>query len=80
MILAVFERHVGELAEGWFDAASGEATRAGTAPLETVFGARIVPVETAAVVRAAVDRMVKDGIVPVDELWRALEVMAAREN
>lgn len=80
VILAVFERHVGELAEGWFDASSGEPTRAGTAPLETVVGARVVPVETAAVVRAVIDRMVKDGTVPVDEPWRALEVMAAREH
>ncbi|MEU8976624.1 hypothetical protein AB0D11_47115, partial [Streptomyces monashensis] len=31
VILAVFERHVGELAGGWFDAGSGEAIRAGTA-------------------------------------------------
>ncbi|MGW2883615.1 hypothetical protein ACWDBP_47295, partial [Streptomyces sp. NPDC001233] len=46
VILAVFERHVGELAEGWFDASSGKAIRAGTAPLETVFGVREVPVET----------------------------------
>jgi hypothetical protein len=37
VILAMFERHAGELAEGWFDAASGEQTRAGTASLESVF-------------------------------------------
>ncbi|MFE5117722.1 ParB/Srx family N-terminal domain-containing protein [Streptomyces sp. NPDC056669] len=76
VILAVFERHLGELAEGWFDAQTGEATRAGTAPLESVFGVRDLPVETAAVVRAAIERMVQDGIVPADEPWRALEAMA----
>ncbi|MFE2034228.1 ParB N-terminal domain-containing protein [Streptomyces scopuliridis] len=76
VILAVFERHLSELAEGWFDAASGEPIRAGTAPLETVFGVRDVPVETAAVVRAAIDRMVQDGTVPEDEPWRALDVLA----
>ncbi|MFF4050411.1 ParB/Srx family N-terminal domain-containing protein [Streptomyces chartreusis] len=76
VILAVFERHVGELAEGWFNATSGEPTRAGTAPLESVFGARVVPVETAAVVRAVIDRMVQEGSVPADEPWRALEVLA----
>jgi len=80
VILAVFERHVGELAEGWFDVVSGEPARAGTAPLESVFGARVVPVETAAVVRAAIDRMVKDGTVPVNEPWRALEVLAAQQQ
>ncbi|MFD7086768.1 hypothetical protein ACFV94_02915 [Streptomyces sp. NPDC059896] len=76
VILAVFERHLSELAEGWFDAASGEPVRAGTAPLETVFGVRDVPVATAAVVRAAIDRMVQDGTVPEDAPWRALDVRA----
>ncbi|MGW3031215.1 ParB/Srx family N-terminal domain-containing protein [Streptomyces sp. NPDC001178] len=80
VILAVFERHLGELAEGWFDTASGKATRSGTAPLETVFGVREVPVETAAVVRAAIDRLVQDGSVPAQEPWRALEVMAAQRD
>ncbi|WP_405503981.1 hypothetical protein [Streptomyces anulatus] len=78
VILPVFERHLGELAEVWFDADSGEPTRSGTAPLESVFGVWDLPVETAAVVRAAIDRMVQDGTVPVDEPWRALEVLAER--
>lgn len=55
-----------------------ETTRSGAAPLETVFGVREVPVETAAVVRAAIDRMVKDGTVQADEPWLALDVLAAR--
>ncbi|OPF70756.1 hypothetical protein VT50_0235925 [Streptomyces antioxidans] len=80
VILAVFERHLAELAEGWFDAASGEAHRGGTAPLETVFGVREVPVETAAAIRAAVDRLVREGSVPENEPWRALDVLAAREH
>ncbi|MGW2320087.1 ParB N-terminal domain-containing protein [Streptomyces sp. NPDC001680] len=78
VILAVFERHVGELAEGWFDAATGEPSRKGTAPLETVFGVREVPVETAAAVRVAVNRLVKDGSVPENEPWRVLEFLAAQ--
>ncbi|GAA0482690.1 hypothetical protein GCM10010361_54450 [Streptomyces olivaceiscleroticus] len=75
MILAVFERHLGELAEGWFDAASGEAHRGGTAPLETVFGVREIPVETAAAVRATTERLVEGGTIPVKEPWRVLEVL-----
>ncbi|MDT9689453.1 ParB/Srx family N-terminal domain-containing protein [Streptomyces sp. P9(2023)] len=78
VILAVFERHLGELAEGWFHAASGEPNRKGTAPLETVFGVREIPVETAAIVRAAIDRLVKDGSVPASEPWRALENLAGQ--
>ncbi|MEU5270412.1 hypothetical protein AB0G77_18100 [Streptomyces hygroscopicus] len=64
VILAVFERHLGELA---------------AAPLETVFGVREVPVETAAAIRAAIDRLVCEGSVPENAPWRALEVLAARE-
>jgi hypothetical protein len=40
-----------------------------------VFGVREVPVETATVVRAAIDRLVTAGRVPEDEPWRALEVL-----
>ncbi|MGP8301969.1 ParB N-terminal domain-containing protein [Streptomyces inhibens] len=80
VILAVFERHLGELAEGWFDAAKKEPNRGGVAPLETVFGVREVPVETAAAVRAAIARLVKDGTVPETEPWRALDLFAAQES
>jgi hypothetical protein len=77
VILTVFERHLAELAEGWFDAATGKPTRKGTVPMETLFGVREIPVESAAVVRAVVDQLVKDGRVPEKEPWRALEVLAA---
>ncbi|RVU18884.1 hypothetical protein EOT10_30715 [Streptomyces antnestii] len=76
VILTVFERHLGERAEGWFNAATGEPTRKGAVPLETVFGVREIPVETAAVVRSVVDRLVGDRSVPAGERWRALEVLA----
>jgi len=75
VILAVFERHLGELAEGWFNSGMGEPVRKGTVPLETVFGAREIPVETAAAVRIVVDRMIRSGTVPKSEPWRALEVL-----
>ncbi|MBM9505278.1 ParB/Srx family N-terminal domain-containing protein [Actinacidiphila acididurans] len=80
VILAVFERHVGELADGWYDPASGQAHRSGTAPLETVFGVREIPVATAAAVRAAIDRLVEDGSVPASEPWRALDVLAGQDR
>ncbi|MBY8884757.1 ParB/Srx family N-terminal domain-containing protein [Streptomyces sp. PTM05] len=78
VILTVFERHLGELADGWYDPATAEAHRGGTAPLESVFGVREIPVETAAVVRAVIDRLVEDGSVPRAEPWRALDILAAR--
>jgi hypothetical protein len=78
VILTVFEWHLSELADGWYDPATGQAHRDGTAPLETVFGVREIPVETAASVRAAIDRLIKDGSVPENEPWRALEVLATQ--
>lgn len=76
----MFERHLGEVADGWYDATSGDVVRKGTAHLETVFGVRAIPVETAAAVRAAVDRLVEDGSVPENEPWRALEILAAQQQ
>ncbi|MFD8379088.1 ParB/Srx family N-terminal domain-containing protein [Streptomyces sp. NPDC059679] len=80
VILAVFERHLGELADGWFDTASDTPNRKGTAPLETVFGVREIPVETAVAVRAAIDRLVQGGAVPENEPWRVLDVFAAQDH
>ncbi|GHE06547.1 hypothetical protein [Streptomyces alanosinicus] len=80
VILTVFERHLGELAVGWFDAGTAEPTRAGTAPLETVFGVREIPVETAAAVRAVIDCLVREGNVPESEPWRALDVLMSRRE
>ncbi|MEU4028046.1 ParB N-terminal domain-containing protein [Streptomyces anulatus] len=78
VILTVFERHLGELAEGWFDAVSGEPCREGMVPLETVFGVRQVPVETAAAIRNAVARMVKEDLAVHGEEWKVLDLMAAK--
>ncbi|MFB7493786.1 ParB N-terminal domain-containing protein [Streptomyces sp. NPDC056161] len=80
VILSVFERHLGELAEGWCDAATGKANREGTAPLEAVFGIREISVETATAVRTAIDRMVQDGTVPENEPWRVLDVLTAQDK
>ncbi|MER5195620.1 hypothetical protein [Streptomyces sp. NPDC002884] len=43
-----------------------------------MFGARVVPVETAAVVRAAIERMVQDDTVRAEGPWQTLEVLAAQ--
>ncbi|MFF7586724.1 hypothetical protein ACFZCK_04425 [Kitasatospora purpeofusca] len=77
VILSVFERHLAELADGWFDAATGEPTRGGAAPIESVLGTRELPVETAAALRRAIDRLTAEGSVPEAEPWRALDVLAA---
>lgn len=44
VILVVFVRHLGELADEWCDSATGDPLRIGVAPSETVFGVREIPV------------------------------------
>ncbi|WP_262387169.1 ParB/Srx family N-terminal domain-containing protein [Streptomyces sp. TRM49041] len=77
IILAVFERHLGELAEGWYDPDEPAAKRKGHAPIETVLGTRTMPAAAAAVVQQAIDRMIRAEGLPTDQRWRALELWAA---
>ncbi|MER6076960.1 ParB/Srx family N-terminal domain-containing protein [Streptomyces sp. NPDC001833] len=77
IILAVVERHLGELADGWYDPDEQTATRKGTAPVETVLATRTMPADAAAVVRRAIDRMERDGDIEAGQRWRALELWAA---
>ncbi|WP_425245428.1 ParB/Srx family N-terminal domain-containing protein [Streptomyces sp. NEAU-NA10] len=77
IILALVERHLGELAEGWYDPDERTATRKGTAPVETVLATRTMPADAAAVVQLAIDRMERDGDIEAGQRWRALELWAA---
>lgn len=77
IVLAVVERHLGELAEGWYDPDEQSATRKGTAPIETVLATRTMPADAAAVVQRAIDRMERDGDIEAGQRWRALELWAA---
>ncbi|WP_236244264.1 ParB/Srx family N-terminal domain-containing protein [Streptomyces sp. CC210A] len=77
IILAIVERHLGELAEGWYDPHEQTATRKGTAPIETVLATRTMPADAAAVVQQAIDRMERDGDIETGQRWRALELWAA---
>ncbi|MGW1890146.1 ParB/Srx family N-terminal domain-containing protein [Streptomyces sp. NPDC002004] len=75
--LALVERHLGELTEGWYDPDEQTATRKGTAPVETVLATRTMPADAAAVVQRAIDRMEREGDIEVGQRWRALELWAA---
>ncbi|MGN5379055.1 hypothetical protein ACQ4WX_22045 [Streptomyces lasalocidi] len=77
ILLAVVERHLDELAEGWYDPDEQLATRKGTAPIETVLATRTMPADAAAVVQRAIDRMERDGEIDAGQRWRALELWAA---
>ncbi|MFI5685838.1 ParB N-terminal domain-containing protein [Streptomyces sp. NPDC051636] len=77
IILAIVERHLGELADGWYDPDEETASRKGTAPIETVLATRTMPADAAAVVQRAIDRMERDGDIEGGQRWRALELWAA---
>ncbi|MDQ8706719.1 ParB/Srx family N-terminal domain-containing protein [Streptomyces sp. LHD-70] len=77
ILLAIVERHLGELAEGWYDPEEQSASRKGNAPIETVLATRTMPADAAAVVQQAVDRMERDGEIEAGQRWRALELWAA---
>ncbi|MFI1733988.1 ParB/Srx family N-terminal domain-containing protein [Streptomyces acidicola] len=77
IILAIVERHLGELAQGWYDPDEQTAKRRGTAPIETVLATRTMPADAAAIVQQAIDRMERDGHIEARQRWRALELWAA---
>jgi ParB-like chromosome segregation protein Spo0J len=77
LMLALLARHQEELAEGWFDPETEEATHKGRVPLATIFGGDTMPADAAAVVKKAVDKMVREGDVDRDKKWRVLEFLAA---
>lgn len=77
VVLAVFEHHLDELREGWYDEQAQMPRHNKLAPLESIFGVRAMPTDAAAIVAQAVDRMVEHGDVDQHSRWRALELMAA---
>ncbi|TDB79626.1 hypothetical protein E1182_11980 [Micromonospora sp. KC721] len=80
LILAVFERHLGELRDGvWFDPETAEPIGSANrlVPIETVVETRTMPADAAAVLARAVNKLVASGEVPADQRWRALELLAA---
>ncbi|MEV4705439.1 ParB N-terminal domain-containing protein [Actinoplanes sp. NPDC049316] len=80
IILAVFERHLGELRDGvWYDPEAGEplVNARQLVPIETVLETRSMPADAAAVFARAVDTAVRRGDVPAEQRWRALELFAA---
>jgi hypothetical protein len=76
-LLTIVERHLGELADGWYDPEEQTAVRKGTAPIETVLGTRVMPADAAAVVQRAIDLMERRDDIDSGQRWRALELWAA---
>jgi hypothetical protein len=75
VLLDIFENHQTDLADGWVESA---AYRGGDwVPVESIFGRRMIPLESAQVIRQAVQRMQDAGDVGPKNLWQAMEYFAA---
>jgi hypothetical protein len=79
LVLAVFERHLTELQDGWVEEKDGEATakHKGWVPLASLFGSTTVPPAAALVIRKALQRAVDTSDVTTEARWRLFELLAA---
>lgn len=75
VVLGVFEAHLDDLRAGWYDPGQALPSRPGRVPLEAVFGCRDMPVEAAAVLVQAMERMRGRG--DAEQGWQAAERWAA---
>jgi hypothetical protein len=76
LVLAVFENHLTDLADGYTDQ-HGDPRHTGWVPLSTVLGTDQIPAAVAVVLNRAIDALVKRGDVPAKQRWLALELLAA---
>jgi hypothetical protein len=78
VMLDVFEAHLDDLRDGWFDPADGGIKHDKWIPVESLLGTRRMPAESAAIVAQAMDKMKRQGDLGPDmQPWRALEFLAA---
>lgn len=77
LILTVFQKHVGELTEGWVDEYNELLhERPGWVPIATVFGHHKLPAKSLLKVKKAIDHLVGSGQVPAHKQWEALPLIA----
>jgi tetratricopeptide (TPR) repeat protein len=76
LVLGVFEAHLGDLRDGWYDPDIGEARHKGRVPIESLLATRTMPAAAAAVVAQAITKAEKAGDLDGSELWRVLEMWA----
>jgi hypothetical protein len=74
LILDMFERHIDELTDGWWDDIEDEKRHSGWVPIATITGLNM-PSEAAGVVRKAVKRLTDANVCKFP--WQALEMICA---
>jgi hypothetical protein len=73
IILKVFERNVTQLSEAWEETEDGKRW----VPIETVIGKTKIPIESAKVIKKALDKMVGTGDITSKNLFQGLEYLCA---
>lgn len=74
LLCSVFERHAEDMAEGFIDP-DGTPLADNWIPITSIMG-RNLPADAAAVIRFALDKIIKE-VDPSMERWQALELLAA---
>jgi len=74
LVLDVFEKHITDLAQGWEKIEQTKNKQ--WVPLASIFNTDKIPIETAKLLKKAVERMAGRDRVPKNELWRAMETWA----
>jgi len=74
LMLDLFSQHLGELKDGWYDAAAGAAKHDKTAPLSSLFNATTIPTRNAVVVARAIAAAKERQIKPADWLELAAKL------
>jgi hypothetical protein len=77
IMLSVVQRHLDELAEGWYDYEKEESKTNNWIPLSTILNQNKIPAKSAEVLKRAVDKMVSNGDLTKDNKWQVLEYLAA---
>jgi hypothetical protein len=80
LMLELFERNLSQLSEAWEDWEQSWESSASVkrwVPIESVVGRRKIPVESAKVIKKALDRMTGRGDITEKNLWQGIEYLCA---
>lgn len=76
LIMDIFDRNQEQLKDGWLSA-NGEAAHKGSAPVSSIFGTDKVPADSAVIINKAIEKMMKEGDIEVQNKWQLMEYLAA---
>jgi hypothetical protein len=77
LVLAVFNRHLLDLQEGWVDEAQEKEKHKGWVPIASVFGSTAIPADVAMVLRRALKKATESGDATPTAKWKLMEILAA---